>query len=74
MKAGFFPMLAVSGMRKNRQLYTPYLLACTGIGLLYKGGDGATLSLIGVGLVFISSPFWAFRRSSAPCAAAPAPP
>lgn len=31
------------------------LLACTGIGLLYKGGDGATLSLIGVGLVFISS-------------------
>ena len=31
MKAGFFPMLAVSGMRKNRQLYTPYLLACTGI-------------------------------------------
>ena len=31
------------------------LLACTGIGLLYKGGDGATLSLIGVGLVILSS-------------------
>ena len=31
------------------------LLACTGIGLLYKGGDGATLSLIGVGLVIVSS-------------------
>lgn len=31
------------------------LLACTGIGLLYKGGDGATLSLLGVGLVILSS-------------------
>lgn len=30
-------------------------LALSGIGLLYKGGDGATLSLIGVGLVMASS-------------------
>lgn len=31
------------------------LLALSGIGLLYKGGDGATLSLVGVGLVMASA-------------------
>ena len=31
------------------------VLACTGIALLYKGGDGATLSLAGVLLVFLSA-------------------
>lgn len=31
------------------------LLALAGIGLLYKGGDGATLSLVGIGLVMASS-------------------
>lgn len=31
------------------------LLALSGIGLLYKGGDGATLSLIGIGLVMGSA-------------------
>lgn len=31
------------------------VLACTGISLLYKGGDGTTLSLTGVLLVFLSS-------------------
>ena len=30
-------------------------LACTGISLLYKGGDGATLNLTGVLLVFLSA-------------------
>ena len=30
-------------------------LACGGIGLLYKAGDGATLSLVGVLLVFLSA-------------------
>ena len=30
-------------------------LACGGIGQLYKGGDGATLSLVGVLLVFLSA-------------------
>ena len=30
-------------------------LACAGIALLYKGGDGATLSLAGVALVFLSA-------------------
>lgn len=31
------------------------LLALAGIGILYKGGDGATLSLVGIGLVMASS-------------------
>ncbi len=31
------------------------LLACTGISLLYKGGDGSTLNLTGVLLVFLSA-------------------
>ena len=31
------------------------LLALSGIGLLYQSGDGATLSLVGVGLVMISA-------------------
>lgn len=31
------------------------LLALAGIALLYRSGDGATLSLVGVGLVFLSS-------------------
>ena len=30
-------------------------LACTGISLLYRGGDGSTLNLTGVVLVFVSS-------------------
>ncbi len=35
------------------------VLACTGISLLYKGGDGSTLSLTGVLLVFLSSLLYA---------------
>lgn len=30
MRAPFFPKLAVSGMKKNRQVYLPYLLTCIG--------------------------------------------
>lgn len=36
------------------------LLAVTGIGLLYRGGDNATLSTLGVALVLLSSLFYAF--------------
>ena len=31
------------------------MIGLAGIGLLYKGGDGATLSLVGIGLVMASS-------------------
>ena len=30
MRAPFFPKLAVSGMKKNKQIYVPYLLTCIG--------------------------------------------
>ena len=54
MRAGFYPRLAVTGIRKNGRLYLPYLLTCVGMvmmhyiigflsryeGLLHiKGGD-----------------------------------
>ena len=28
MKIGFYPKMAVSGMRKNGRLYLPYIAAC----------------------------------------------
>ena len=54
MRAGFYPRLAITGIRKNGRLYLPYLLTCVGMvmmhyiigflsryeGLLHiKGGD-----------------------------------
>ena len=35
MKMGFFPKLAFDGMRKNKKLYLPYLLTCTGMVMMY---------------------------------------
>lgn len=35
MKIGFYPRLAWSGIRKNRELYIPYLLTCTGMIMMY---------------------------------------
>ena len=36
MKLEFFPKLALDGIRKNKRLYTPYLLACVGmVAMLY---------------------------------------
>lgn len=31
MRLGFYPKLAVSGMRKNKRLYLPYILTCVGM-------------------------------------------
>lgn len=31
MKAGFYPRLAFDGIRKNKRVYTPYILACIGM-------------------------------------------
>ena len=31
MSKGFYPRLAFESMRKNRRLYLPYLLTCTGM-------------------------------------------
>ncbi len=35
MKAGFYPKLAISGIRKNKKLCIPYLLTCTGMIMMY---------------------------------------
>ena len=43
------------GERVTASTVLSILLALGGIALLYKGGDGATLSLAGVALVFLSS-------------------
>ena len=80
MKAGFFPMLAVSGMRKNRQLYTPYLLACTGIVCVsyivaflgvspviraMRGGTSTTMILqLGKGVMAVFSAIFLFYSHS----------
>ncbi len=35
MKIGFYPRLAADGMRKNKRLYLPYILTCTGMVMMY---------------------------------------
>ena len=35
MKAGFYPRLALDGIRKNKRLYLPYLLTCIGMVAMY---------------------------------------
>lgn len=35
MKAGFYPKLAVDGIRKNRRMYLPYILTCIGMVMMY---------------------------------------
>ena len=35
MKAGFYPKLALDGIRKNKRLYLPYLLTCIGMVAMY---------------------------------------
>ena len=35
MKIGFYPKLALAGIRKNRRLYTPFLLTCAGMAAMY---------------------------------------
>lgn len=35
MKISFYPSLAIDGMRKNKQLYLPYIFTCIGMTLMY---------------------------------------
>ena len=35
MKFGLYPRLALAGIRKNKRLYIPYLLTCTGMAMMY---------------------------------------
>ena len=53
MKILFYPRLALSGIQKNRQLYLPYFLTCSGMVMMFyllcflsysKGVSGMALS------------------------------
>lgn len=35
MKFGLYPRLALAGIRKNKRMYIPYLLTCTGMAMMY---------------------------------------
>ncbi len=35
MKTGFYPRLALTGMRKNKRLYVPYIATCIGMVMMY---------------------------------------
>lgn len=58
MKAGFYPKLAVTGIRKNKRMYFPYVITCTAMvmmtyiinylkeyGGFYTGGGGSTVRI-----------------------------
>ncbi len=35
MKLGFYPKLAASGIRKNKRMFTPFILTCTGMVMMF---------------------------------------
>lgn len=35
MKIGFYPRLAANGIRKNRRMFTPFILTCTGMVMMF---------------------------------------
>ena len=35
MKKGFYAKLAFTGIRKNKRLYTPYILTCIGMVMMF---------------------------------------
>ncbi|MCH5203879.1 MAG: ABC transporter permease [Oscillospiraceae bacterium] len=35
MKTGFYPRLAADGIRKNKRMYLPFILTCTGMVMMY---------------------------------------
>ena len=62
MKFGLYPRLALAGIRKNKRLYVPYLLTCTGMVMMYyiivflqgnnmlRGMSGGTTAVVILGL------------------------
>lgn len=59
-------MAIVYGERLSITTIVCMVMALGGIGLLYKGGDGATLSLVGTLLVMVSSLSYAIYSRSQP--------
>ncbi len=80
MKKGFYAKLALTGIRKNRQTYVPYILTCIGMVMMFyivsalsqnetlasmKGGDSLQLMLsFGVGVMGIFSLIFLFYTNS----------
>ncbi len=68
MKTGFYPKFALDGIRKNKQLYVPYILTCIGMVMMYyiilflkntetidyEHGSGTIRMVLGLGGVVIS--------------------
>ncbi len=56
MKAGFYPRLAFDGIRKNKRLYLPYIMACSVMAavfyiIVFLRHDAAVLNLFGEDLI-----------------------
>lgn len=86
MKFGLYPRLALAGIRRNKRLYIPYLLTCTGMAMMYyiiiflqhnemldgmRGGTTAsTILALGGWVVAIFACIFLFYTHSFYCAAA----
>ena len=80
MKRGFYPKLALTGIRKNRQTYIPYLLTCIGMVAMFyivyalskndalaamRGGDTLQIMLsMGTGIMGIFAVIFLFYTNS----------
>lgn len=80
MKLSFYPKLAISGLKKNRKLYLPYLMTCTlmvsvyyilafltksGILGTFPGGDSVNMVLmLGCWVIIIFSAIFLFYTNS----------
>ena len=80
MKRGFYPKLALTGIRKNRQTYIPYLLTCIGMVAMFyivyalskndalaamRGGDTLQIMLsMGTGIMGIFVVIFLFYTNS----------
>lgn len=80
MKKSFYPKLAWTGIRKNRRLYTPYILTCIGMVMMFyivaflsggsvlksiPGGDTMQMMLgLGTGVISVFALIFLFYTSS----------
>lgn len=80
MRTGFYPRLAWSGMRRNSRLYTPYILTCVGMVMMYYivsfiaesdiiaamrgGANVAVIMTLGKGTVGVFSAIFLFYTNS----------
>ena len=80
MKKGFYSKLAWTGIRKNKKLYTPYLLTCIGMVMMFyivsflstskvlkeiKGGDTMqSMLMLGCGVIGVFALIFLFYTNS----------